>query len=93
MAAAIGAGAAYENLMISGSPLHFDYSAGAAMFLFSVFVLIINPILRLIHRSWTFSRGELATVYSMGMVACMLPTKEAEECLEMDMTPLDRRSD
>ena len=62
MAAAIGAGASYENLMISGSPMHFDYSTGAAVFLFSLVVLIINPILRLIHRSSIFSQREIATV-------------------------------
>ena len=33
--AAIGAGAAYENLMISGSPMTFDYSAAAALFFFT----------------------------------------------------------
>ncbi|MBI4531318.1 MAG: hypothetical protein HY709_07320 [Candidatus Latescibacteria bacterium] len=74
VAAAIGAGAAYENLMISGSPMTFDYSAAAALFFFTLVVLIVNPILRLTNRSWAFDRGELATIYIMGMIACMLPT-------------------
>jgi hypothetical protein len=74
MAAAIGAGASYENLMISGSPMTFDYSAAAALFFFTLVVLIVNPALRFFRRSWTLSRGELATIYIMGMVACMLPT-------------------
>lgn len=74
MAAAIGAGAAYENLMISGSTMNFDYSMGAAIFFFALFVLLVNPALRRVHPSWSFSRSELATLYIMAMVACVLPT-------------------
>ena len=74
LAAAIGGGAAYENLMISGSTMNFDYSMGAALFAFSLLVLIVNPALRLARRSWGFSPVELATLYIMAMVACVLPT-------------------
>ena len=74
MAGAIGAGAAYENLMISGSTMNFDYSLGAAVFFCAFFVLIINPLLASLKATWGFSRGELATVYIMSMVACVLPT-------------------
>ena len=38
-AAAIGGGAAYENLMISGSTMNFDYSMSAALFFFALVAL------------------------------------------------------
>ncbi|MSR84677.1 MAG: hypothetical protein EXS58_17465 [Candidatus Latescibacteria bacterium] len=74
VAALIGVGAAYENLMVSGSTLNFDYSLGAAVFFCSFFVLVVNPLLGRLRPSWGFSRSELATVYIMAMVACVLPT-------------------
>ena len=74
VAAAIGGGAAYENLMISGSTMNFDYSMGAALFLFAVCVLVLNPLVRRVRVSWAFSRSELAVVYIMAAVACVLPT-------------------
>lgn len=74
MAAAIGAGAAYENLLISGSTLNFDYSLGGAVFFFALVALVLNPVAAALRRTWAFSRGELATVYIMAMVACVLPT-------------------
>ena len=74
IAAAIGAGAAYENLMISGSTMGFDYSMGTALFVFALFVLIVNPALYSISPLWQFSRSELATVFLLMMIACVLPT-------------------
>lgn len=73
-AAAIGGGAAYENLMISGSTMNFDYSMGAALFFFALFAMVINPAIGGMRRSWAFSRSELAVVYIMAAVACVLPT-------------------
>ncbi len=70
----LGAGATYENLIISGSPLHLDYSTPAAVFLFFLFILLVNPLLALLGRRWRFSQAELVTVYLMGAVACTLPT-------------------
>ena len=74
IAAALGVGAPYENLIISGSPLHFDYSTPAAVFLFFLFFILVNPLLALLRRSWQFSRPELVAVYVMGAVACTVPT-------------------
>ena len=73
-ACTIGGGAAFETLMVSGSTMNFDYSMGAALFVFSLFVLVANPVMGLVHRPWAFSRSELAVVYIMGAVACVLPT-------------------
>ena len=73
MAAALGIGVPYENLIISGSPMAFDYTTGAAVFLFFLFVLMVNPILGGLRRSWAFTSAELATVYIMGAIACTVP--------------------
>ncbi len=72
MAALIGGGTAYENLLISGSTMNFDYSMGAAIFAFALFVLLLNPAL--LRPAWAFRRTEQATLYIMAMVACVLPT-------------------
>lgn len=70
----IGVTAPYENLLVSGSPLHFDYSTPAAVFFFFLFVGVVNPILGLAGKTWRFDKGELVTVYLMAAVACTLPT-------------------
>ena len=74
IAGVIGAQAAYENLVISASPMNTDYSMGAAVFYGALLVLLVNPALRLANQTWSFSRSELATLYIMAMVACVLPT-------------------
>ena len=74
IAVLLGVGAPYENLIISGSPLHLDYSTPAAVFLFFLFFILVNPLLGFLHRKWLFSRAELVTVYVMGAVACTIPT-------------------
>lgn len=66
--------APYENLLVSGSPLHFDYSTPAAVFFFFLFVAVVNPLIGLLGRRWRFDKGELVTVYVMATVACTLPT-------------------
>ncbi len=73
IAALLGVGTPYENLIISGSPLSFDYSTPAAVFLFFLFLILINPLLGLL-RGRGFNQAELATVYIMGAVACTVPT-------------------
>ena len=70
----LGVAAPYENLIVSGSPLHFDYSTPGAVFFFLLFLLAANPLLGLLRRSWRFTAAELATVYIMAAVACTIPT-------------------
>lgn len=74
LAAAVGVGAPYENLIISGSPLHLDYSTPAAVFLFFLFYILVNPLLCAVRKDWAFSRAELITVYIMAAVACSVST-------------------
>ena len=70
----LGVAAPYENLIVSGSPLHFDYSTPGAVFFFLLFLLAANPLLGLLRRSWRFTAAEQATVYIMAAVACTIPT-------------------
>ncbi len=74
MAALLGVGAPYEHLIIFASPLHFDYSTPAAVFLFFLFFVLVNPLLGFLRRRWFFSKVELVTIYIMGAVACTIPT-------------------
>mgnify|MGYP001345236537 CR=1 FL=1 len=74
IAALLGVGAPYENLIISGSPLHLDYSTPAAVVLFFLFFVLVNPLLGFLRRKWLFSKIELVTIYIMGAVACTIPT-------------------
>ncbi len=75
LAALLGVAAPYENLLISGSPMHFDYSTPGAVFFFLLFLVIVNPVAALLRWHWRFSGAELATVYVMAAVACTLPTE------------------
>ena len=74
LSAALGVAAPYENLLISGSPMHFDYSTPGAVFFFLLFLLIVSPTAALLRWHWRFSGAELATVYIMAAVACTMPT-------------------
>ena len=70
---AIAGGEAYGVLVVRGSPMAADYSAGAAVFLFFLIVLLLNPLARLLTGSGLRS-GELATVYIMMIVSSAIPS-------------------
>ena len=69
----IAAGEPYGVLVLRGSPLAADFSTGAALFLFFLLTLLINPAARLLTGSQLQS-GELATVYIMMIVASAIPS-------------------
>ena len=73
MAAIIGIGAPYENLLISGSPLSFDHSTPAAVLAFLLFALLVNPLLSALKPRWRFDPAELITVYIMGPLLAHYP--------------------
>ena len=50
LAGVIGAQAAYENLVISASPMNTDYSMGAAVFYGALLVLKFKPSEQLVKR-------------------------------------------
>ena len=63
----IATGEPYGVLVLSGSPMAADFSAGAALFLFFLLTLCINPIAHRLTGS-PLSSGELATAYIMMIV-------------------------
>jgi hypothetical protein len=70
---AIAAGEPYGVLVLRGSPLAADFSAGAALFLFFLLALFLNPAARLLAGAG-LRPGELATVYIMMIVAAAIPS-------------------
>ena len=70
----IGIAVPYSNMVIKGTVLAHNFSTPAALFVFFALVLILNPLLRLVHRSLALAREELAVVYIMAMVATSIPT-------------------
>jgi len=69
----IAAGEPFGVLVLQASPLAADFSTGAALFLFFLLTLIVNPAARLLTGS-RLRAGELATVYIMMIVAAAIPS-------------------
>ncbi len=69
----IAVGEPYGVLVLRGSPMAADFSAGAALFLFLAFVFLVNPALGLLRLN-RLQTGELATVYIMMLVAAAIPS-------------------
>jgi hypothetical protein len=70
---AIAAGEPFGVLVLRGSPLAADFSAGAAVFLFFILAVLVNPLVRLLGGS-RLSPGEMGTVYIMMIVAAAIPS-------------------
>ena len=70
---AISLGESYGVLVVRGSSMAADYSTGAAIFLFFLITLLVNPLARLLTGSRLHS-GELATVYIMMIVSSAIPS-------------------
>ena len=67
----IAFGEPYAVMVLRSSPLAADFSTGAALFLFLLLTLLLNPLARLLTGSG-LHRGELATAYIMMIVACAI---------------------
>ncbi len=80
---AIAGGEPYGVLMMQSSPMAADYSTGAAIFLFFVITLLLNPVARGLTGS-SLRPGELATVYIMMIVGAAIPSWG----LSMNLIPL-----
>ncbi|MEE2659910.1 MAG: DUF6785 family protein [Candidatus Latescibacterota bacterium] len=80
---AIAVGEPYGVLMMQSSPMAADYSTGAALFLFFIVTLLINPVARLLTGT-ALRPGELATVYIMLIVGTAIPSWG----LSMNLIPL-----
>ena len=69
----IAVGEPYGVLVVRGSAMAADFSTGAAIFLFFLLVLLINPVLHFLGGSGLQHR-ELVTVYMMMIVAAAIPS-------------------
>lgn len=69
----IAIGEPYTVMVLRSSPMAADFSTGAALFLFFLLTLLLNPLARLLTGSG-LRRGELATVYIMMIIACAIPS-------------------
>src|SRR5512143_4279472 len=63
----------YNEMLIQGSRLALSSCTPAAFFLLFLWLLLANPLLRLMRRSWALTRGELLVVFAMAMAATAVP--------------------
>ena len=70
----IGAAVPYTNIIINGTVLAHNFSTPAALFVFFVFLILINLRLGLGQPRFALTRPELAVVYIMAMLATSIPT-------------------
>jgi hypothetical protein len=70
----IGVSLPYTNMIIKGGLLAHNHNTPAALFVFFLFVGLVHTVTVAIKRGWGYSRGELATIYIMAMMATVIPT-------------------
>ncbi|MDE2812660.1 MAG: hypothetical protein OXM01_06540 [Gemmatimonadota bacterium] len=80
---AIAVGEPFGVMVMRSSPMAADYSTGAALFLFFLVTLLINPLAKLLTGT-SLHTGELATVYIMMIVGAAIPSWG----LTMNLIPL-----
>ena len=71
----IAIGIPYGSMVIQGSRLGLSSATPAAFFLLFVLLLTLHVFLGLINRAWSFTRGELVTIFIMMAVATAIPTR------------------
>ena len=86
MATFVGLGAGYTEMIIRCSPMANDFTASAALYLLAALLLLVHLPLSLVARRFALTRGELATVYVMMLVACGVPTRGFVEFLGPTIT-------
>ena len=70
----ISVGFSYARVALGKGSMSSDYiTAGAICILFAA-VALLNPCIKLLHRSWGFGRTELVVVYVVLAVASTIPT-------------------
>ena len=75
MSLVIAIGIPYGSMVIQGSRLGLSSATPAAFFLLFVLLLTLHLLLGLLNRTWSFSRGELVTIFIMMAVATAIPTR------------------
>ena len=75
LSALIGVATPYNEMIVNGSRLGLSSLTPAAFFLFFVWLLLANPLLRVARPSWVLRRAELLLIFAMMMVATAIPTR------------------
>ena len=74
MSMAINMFFAYARLAMATAGMSSDYITAGAVFLFFIIVAIVNPVFKLIRRTWGFNRAELIVIYAMMIIGSAIPT-------------------
>lgn len=84
----------YNNFVLGLSFIADSYLPVAALFLILVLVLGVNPLLRLLRPSLALTRGQLAIILGMMLVACVVPGQGLLRVLPYSLAkaPLDVRN-
>ena len=71
----LGLGSTYNDMIIKGSGLAVWNLTPAAIFLFFLLVIVLNPLLKLIHRRAVLQGGELAVAFFLILLANTLSSR------------------
>ena len=71
----IGAGLPYTEFVLKGTQLGTNSSTPAAFFLLFILLLMVQPVLGTVRRTWLFTRQELLAMTVMMMIATVIPTR------------------
>ena len=71
----IAVGLPHAEFVIKGTRLGLSSSTPAAFFLLFCLLVVAQPVLGLLRRNWTFTRGELLLVTAMMMLATAIPSR------------------
>jgi hypothetical protein len=63
----------YNNYVLANSYVSDSYLPVAALFLLLMLVLVVNPLLRLVNRSWALNFRQLALIAGIWLVASVVP--------------------
>ena len=64
----------YTVLVLQNAGLTSDYITAGAMMVFILLVGLVNPLLKVVRRSWALRTSELVVIYAMMIVASAIPT-------------------
>ncbi|HIG53336.1 MAG TPA: hypothetical protein EYQ18_05000 [Candidatus Handelsmanbacteria bacterium] len=64
----------YTVLVLQNAGLTSDYITAGAMMVFLLLVGLVNPLLKVVRRSWALRTSELVVIYAMMIVASAIPT-------------------
>ena len=69
---AIGAGIGYANSAIRGSRMADDFSSPIAFIILFLIVAVLNPLLRVVRRSWPLNAAETTLIYVMALISASI---------------------